>query len=465
MSPPENPPQHSGAGPAQVLSLGDATAIIVGLIVGAGIFGTPSIVAGAVESPALLVAVWVAGGVFSIIGALCYAELATAFPSAGGEYHFIGRAYGRPLAFLYGWARMTVVVAGSIAVFAYLFGDYMSRVIPLGPRSSALWAVLVVTVLTAVNYAGIREGKLTQNFFTFLECGGLVLIVVAGLLLAPDPAPSVAAGGGAPWYMGAGIGSAMVFVLFTYGGWNDAAYISAEVRDRRRNMVRALLLSIGIVTVLYLLVNLAYLKGLGYEGMTRSDAVAADLLRRVWGTTGEKLISVMIAIAALTSVNGSMIVGARSNYALGRDWPIFRALAHWDEASGSPRTAILVQGVIALALVVFGAFQNAGFKGLVEYSLPVFWGFFMLTGIALFILRVKERDAPRPFRVPGYPVVPGIFVLTCAYLLYSSLAYHRAHALVGLAVLAVGAVVMLFGLRSRFFGNRGQTTVSEPRKP
>ena len=283
------------SGPAQVLSLGDATAIIVGLTVGAGIFGTPSIVAGAVESPALLVAVWVGGGVFSLVGALCYAELATAFPSAGGEYHFIGRAYGRSLAFLYGWARMTVVVAGSIAVFAFLFGDYMSRVVNFGPHSPAIWAVLVVSVLTAVNYAGIREGKVTQNVFTFLECGGLVLIVVAGFWLAPEVAPVASAGADSrPWYMGAGIGSAMVFVLFTYGGWNDAAYISAEVRDRKRNMVRALLLSIGVVTVLYVLVNVAYLKGLGYEAMTRSDAVAADLLKRVWGSAGEKLISVMM---------------------------------------------------------------------------------------------------------------------------------------------------------------------------
>src|SRR5262245_22128162 len=223
--PSNDPPQQAGAGPAQVLSLGDATAIIVGLIVGAGIFGTPSIVAGAVETPALFVAVWIAGGVFSIIGALCYAELTTAFPSAGGEYHFIGRAYGRPIAFLYGWARMTVVVAGSIAVFAYLFGDYMSRVIHLGPQSSAIWAALVVTVLTLVNYVGIREGKWTQNFFTLLECSGLALIIVAGFALAPDPAPvpAAASSSGAPWYMGAGIGSAMVFVLFTYGGWNDAA--------------------------------------------------------------------------------------------------------------------------------------------------------------------------------------------------------------------------------------------------
>jgi len=445
-------PQGAGGQPRQTLSLFDAVAMIVGLIVGAGIFGTPAIVAGAAGSEGLLVASWVAGGVFATIGALSYAELSTAFPSAGGEYHFIQKAYGRQLAFLYGWARMTVVVAGSIAVFAYLFGDYMSRVVNLGAYSSAIWAALVVGVLTLVNYIGIREGKVTQNVFTVLEVSGLVLIVVAGLLLAPAPAPApaaAAAAGSGPWYMGAGIGTAMLFVLFTYGGWNDAAYISAEVRNRERNMVLALLVSIGIVTVLYVLVNVAYLKGLGYHAMARSDAVAADLLKIVWGGTGEKVISIMIAIAALTSVNGSMIVGARSNYALGRDWPLLGFLGRWDEASGSPRTAMLVQGGIALALVAFGAFQNSGFKGLVEYSLPVFWGFFLLVGIALFVLRAKEPNTPRPFRVPGYPVVPAIFVLMCAYLLYSSLAYHGKHALMGLAVLAVGAVVMLIGSRKK----------------
>jgi len=435
----------TAAAPRQTLSLTDACAMIVGLIVGAGIFGTPSIVAGAVGGEATLYAVWIAGGIFSIIGALCYAELATAFPSAGGEYHFIQRAFGRSLAFLYGWARMTVIVAGSIAVFAYLFGDYMSRVVSLGAHSSAIWAALVVVVLTCVNYRGIREGKATQNIFTVLEVGGLVLIVVAGLFLAAPPQAAVpaAAGAGQPWYMGAGIASAMIFVLFTYGGWNDAAYISAEVRNRDRNMSRALLLAISVVTLLYLLVNLAYLKGLGYDAMARSDAVAADLLKAVWGTTGEKLIAVMIAIAALTSVNGSMIVGARSNYALGRDWPMLGYLGRWDEASGSPKNAMLVQGVIALALVGFGAVQKSGFKGLIEYSLPVFWGFFLLTGIALFVLRVKEPAVPRPFKVPLYPVLPAVFVLMCGYLLHASLTYHGKQALVGLGVLAVGAVVLL----------------------
>jgi basic amino acid/polyamine antiporter, APA family len=215
------------------------------------------------------------------------------------------------------------------------------------------------------------------------------------------------------------------------------------VRDPRRNMVRALLYSIGLITLLYVLVNVAYAKGLGFDAMARSDAVAADLLKRTWGGFGEKLISILIAIAAITSVNGSMIVGARSNYALGRDWPALAWLGRWHDASGSPRNAMLVQGVIAFVLVLFGAVYNAGFKGLVEYSLPVFWGFFLLTGVALFVLRAREPAAPRPFRVPLYPVLPGVFVLSCAYLLYSSLAYHRGHAFVGLAVLAAGAVVLL----------------------
>jgi amino acid transporter len=440
------------ASPKQVLSLADATAIIVGLIVGAGIFKTPSLVAGFSAGETMTIVWWIAGGIISIIGAMCYAELATAFPSAGGEYHFLGRAFGRQIAFLYGWARLTVIVAGSIALFAFLFGDYFSRVVNLGEHSSALWAGIAVTVLTAVNYVGIRAGKTTQDVFTVLEVAGLVLIVVAGLLLTPDVpvvAPAAAAEATKPWHAGAGL--AMIFVLFTYGGWNDAAYISAEVRERERNMARALFLSIGLVMLLYVLVNFAYLKGLGYAGMAKSDAVAADLLGRVWGPAGEKMISVMIAIAAITSINGSIIVGARSNYALGRDWPVLGYLGHWDQASGSPRNAMLVQGAIALALVIFGAIGKSGFQGLVEFSAPVFWAFFLLTGVSLFVLRAKEPGAPRPFRVPGYPVIPVVFVVACAYLLYSSLDYHRAHALVGLGVLAVGAVVMLFG-------NRGQTT-------
>jgi len=431
--------------PTASLSIFDACMMIVGLIVGAGIFGTPAIVAGAMGDSHAILAVWVAGGLISIVGALCYAELATAFPSAGGEYHFLQCAFGRSLSFLYGWARMTVIVAGSIAVFAYLFGDYLSRVIYLGEYSSAIWASFIVFLLSWVNYQGIEEGKWTQNVFTVLEVGGLILIIVAGFFLSDGPVISTAVSPPtvAPWYAGAGIGTAMLFVLFTYGGWNDAAYISAEVRGER-NMAWALLIAISIVIVLYVLVAMAFLKGLGLSAMVGSDAVAADLLKQVWGPFGEKVISIMIAISALTSLNGSIIVGARSNYALGQDWKIFRFIGQWDENSGSPRNAMWVQGAIALVLVGLGTINKAGFNGLIEYSMPVFWGFFLLVGLSLFVLRFRHPNQPRPFRVPFYPVLPAIFVLNCGYLLYSSLIYNKIHALVGMGVLTIGVVVLIY---------------------
>jgi len=455
MPSPDNPPQHSGAGPAQVLSLGDATAIIVGLIIGAGIFKTPSIVAGSSGGETAMIIVWIAGGVVSLIGAMCYAELATAYPSAGGEYHFIGRAFGRVPAFFYAWARMTVIVAGSIAVFSFVFGDYCARLLSFGEHSSSIYAALIVVVLTVVNIIGIQAGKTTQNVLTVLEVLGLVIVLVVGLFVAPAAPQGAAQTTASSW---SGVGLAMIFVLFTYGGWNDGAYISAEVRNRERNMSRALFYSLGLVTGLYVLVNLAYLKGLGLAGMVKSDAVAADLLVRVWGTAGEKLISVMIAIATLTSINGAMIVGARSNYALGREWPFLRFLGRWDEASGSPRNAYLVQGAIALLLVGLGAIERKGFQTLVDFTAPVFWAFFLVTGLSLFALRSRDPGAARPYKVPFYPVTPALFVLSCAYMLYSSLAYTGVGALFGVGVLAAGAVVMLLG-------NRGQTTVAEPKKP
>jgi amino acid transporter len=350
---------------------------------------------------------------------------------------------------------MTVIVAGSIAVFAFVFGDYCTRLFSLGEHSSPIYAALIVVVLTVVNIVGLTAGKTTQNVFTALLVLGLVTVLTVGLSLSSGvPAATQAVPSAPSW---SGIGFAMIFVLFTYGGWNDGAYISAEVRDRERNMSRALFLSIGLVTVIYVLVNLAYVNGLGFAAVAKSEAVAADLLARAWGGAGEKLISVLVALATLTSINGSMIVGARSNYALGREWRFLRWLGYWDDTRSSPRNAYLVQGGIALALVSLGTIKRNGFQTLVDFTAPVFWAFFLLTGVSLFVLRAKHPDAPRPYRVPLYPVTPAVFVASCAYMLYSSLAYTGAGALVGVGVLATGAVVLLVGGRGRI-GVRG----SEP---
>jgi len=427
-----------------VLELRDAIGLIVGLVVGAGIFKSPSLVAANAGGAWTMLAAWLMGGIISLVGALCYAELATAFPHAGGDYHFLTRAYGRKLSFLFAWARLAVIATGSIALLAFVFGDYCSRLYSLGEHSSALYAALIVIVLTAVNIAGVKAGAGTQNWLTLVEVLGLLVIALAGLVLAPAAATAAApdAEPGRPAF-----GLCMVFVLLTYGGWNEAAYISAELKQGRRNMLRALMWSMFILTALYLLVNLAYLRGLGLAGMARSQVVAADLLEQVWGSAGARLISAMIAVSALTSINATVMVGARSNYALGCDWPVLGFLGRWNERTGSPTRALLLQGAVALALVAFGAFMRQGFETMVDFTAPVFWFFFLLTGIALFVLRWREPERARPFRVPLYPLLPLAFCASSAWMLYSSLAYTRLGALVGVGVLAAGVPLLAFALR------------------
>jgi APA family basic amino acid/polyamine antiporter len=431
--------------PVPTLGLADAVAIIVGIVVGAGVFRTPSLVAANAASEGAVLLIWIAGGLVSLVGALCYAELATAYPHAGGDYHFLTRAYGRRLAFLYAWSRITVVQTGSVALLAFVFGDYATEILPLGSHSPAVYAAVAVVALTALNLLGVREGTRTQNLLTAVEVSCLVIVIIAGLLWAApatDAATAATTTGASAGSASASFGLAMVFVLLTYGGWNEAAYVSAEMRGARRQMAWALILSIGIITGLYVLVNVAYLRGLGLGGVAQSEAVAADLMERSVGAGGAQFVSLLIAVSALTSANATVITGARTNYALGRDFRVFRFLGRWHERANTPTNALVVQGVIALALVLVATTERDGFRVMVEYTAPVFWSFFLLTGLALIILRVREPNTPRPFRVPLYPVTPLLFCAACAYMLQSSLAYTGRGALVGVALLLTGVPVL-----------------------
>lgn len=415
----------------------DALAITVGMVLGAGIFRTPSLVATNVGSPAALLGVWAAGAIVALVGALCYAELAAAYPHPGGDYHYIGRAFGGRVAYLCAWARLLVIQTGSIAVLAYVFGDYSSAALPLGPASSTVYAALAVVGVTAVNWLGVRRGVGAQNWLTLVEVSGLMLVIIAGLLIAPAaPATAPPASGGG------GLGAAMVFVLLTFGGWNEAAYLSAELKGGGRRVGRVLFGGLAAIAALYLLANLAYLRALGLGGMAGSDAVAVAVMREAFGPAGATIVAVAVAVASLTSANATAITGSRSAYALGRDVPALGWLGRWDEASGSPRNALFAQGAAALLLVVAGAWARDGFQLAVEYSAPVFWFFFLLAGMSLFVLRRREPERARPFRVPGYPVVPALFCLANAWLLWSSLVYAGRGALVGAAVVAAGALLL-----------------------
>ena len=425
------------------LGVFDAGLIIIGVVVGAGIFALPSMVAANTGSAASFAWAWILGGIVSLAGALCYAELTTTYPHSGGEHHFLRRALGRGTGVLFGWSRLSVLQTGSIAIQAYIVGDYVTRLAPLGEGSSAIYAGATVAVMTGINLLGLQHGKWTQVTLGAATCLGVLLVAATGLMGTADPAtlPEPAVGGGA----GAtpAFGLAMVFVLLAFGGWNEAAYVSADVS--RRNMVRALIGGIGAITVIYLLVNLAYLRGLGLAGIAGSKAVAADLVERMAGAELAAITSGIIAIAALSTMNATIITGGRSNFALGRELPIFRAIGRTDGARGAPRNALLVQGAITLLLVFLGALTRDGFVAIVEYTAPVFWFFFLLVGVSLFVLRWKDPDRPRPFRVPLYPLTPLIFCGMCLYMIRSSLAYTGVGALVGVGVLVAGLPLLWLG--------------------
>jgi APA family basic amino acid/polyamine antiporter len=428
--------------PKQLLSVGDGIFLTAGMIIGALIFKAPSTVAGATSGSVPFLLAWLFGGLVSLCGALVYAELASRHPDTGGEYSFLARGWGKGVAFLFAWSRMTVIQTGAIAAVAFVFGDYASEIIRLPGNSSAWWAAIAVVVLTLLNVAGTLQTKALQKAMETLLIAGLVIFSVAAIVVGGAPAKPAAGGGSV-----ASFGFAMIFVLLAYGGWNEAAYLAGEVRDARKNMTRILVGGVLIVTALYLLVNVGYLAVLGHAGVKESKAVAADVMRAIAGDKAAVLIALLVCVSVLTTINAAIFTGARTNYAMGRDFPMFRMLGAWRDKGSTPANALIVQGIITLLLVAASAATPDGFSAMVAYTSPVFWTFFLLTGLTLFVFRKRGGEHPA-FRVPLHPVVPAAFVLMCAYMLYSSIDYVRNPDFGPKFGFAVGAglLVMLAGV-------------------
>ncbi len=433
------------AQPQHLLSPLGAVALIVGIVIGAGIFKTPSMVAGIAGDVGWVIAIWLVGALVSLMGALCYAELCTAYPHAGGDYHFLHRAFGRHVSFLYAWARATVINTGSIALLAFVFGDYFSQVWSWGENGNAYWAFTIVLALTAINVLGVNASARVQMVLTAFEVLGLVAVVVAGFAVeSASPSAPAAFSSTPPMAM---MGLCLVFVLLTFGGWNEAAYVSAELKGGSRTMVRVIVISMLLLTLIYILVNLALLHGLGLKGLADSKTAAADLLGLAFGPWAQKALGLFVAIAALTSINATMVVGARTSFALGRDWHSLSALGQWQSQTGSPTRAYLFQAAISIALIALGTQEADGFSAMVEFTAPVFWGFLCLVGLSLFWLRWRDPSTPRPFKVPLYPLTPAVFCLACAYLTYSSIGYaisqNAIHVALFLLLSGVAALVVL----------------------
>jgi len=424
--------------PRKVLSLFDSTCIIVGIIIGAGIYQmAPDIAKGAGSWWGVLL-LWVVGGLLSLCGALCYAELATAYPREGGDYVYLSRAYGKWAGFLFGWAQLTVVRPGDIAVMAFAFATYIRAIWdPLASHpaySQRLFAAAATIILTFINILGVKEGKWTQNLLTVVKALGL-LAIVGVAAVAPQRGASEATFNALP------VSLALIFVLFTYGGWNEMAYVAAEVKNPRHNIVRALVLGTGAVIFLYLLVNSAFLYTLGYTGLATSQAVASDAIATAFPRIGGRLISALVCTSALGAVNGLIFTGARISYAMGAEHRTFRVLGRWHERAGTPAWALLVQGIIAVSLImVFGSFIDT-----ILYTAAAVYAFYLGTSLAVIVLRFKEPNVERPYRVTGYPATTLIFSAVCALLIYSCVTYalatRRVSIVVLLGVLLAGMLV------------------------
>jgi len=425
------------AAPQRELTLLDTTAIIVGIIIGASIYKAPDM-ARSVPSLTALLAMWAIGGLIALIGALCYAELVGLFPKQGGDYLYLSRAYGKKMGFVFAWSELWVVRPGSIGAVAYVFADYANQLWPLDSSAAlVIYAAGAIVLLSVVNIVGVRESKWTQNLLTIAKVFGLGIVIVVALAGPGGPKAAAPALSRNSDYT-----LALILILYAYGGWSEVAYVAAEVRNAQRNILRALLLGLGTVALIYVVANYAFASALGFEQFQRSNAIATDVLQIRGFERAGQLVAALICISTLGSIHGQIFTVARIYYALGVDQPMYAPLGRWSPRFGTPVAAIVLQTVATLIPVVAFGLNADGFYRLVIFATPVFWFFFLLVGIALFVLRQVEADATRAFRVPFYPWLPLAFCLSSLFMLYSSFTYavqnRASEALWSVIILAVG---------------------------
>jgi amino acid transporter len=371
--------------------------------------------------------IWLVGGFIALTGVLCYAELSTAYPQEGGDYVYQSRAYGSWAGYLFAWSQVVIIRPADITLMSFIFARYAQTFFAPLENGRLFYAAVAVVVLTIINVLGVKEGKWTQNFLTVIKVLGLLGIIIAGLV-APEESPLPVQ---TRAFTPGGLELALILVLFTFGGWNEMAYVAGEVKRPKRNIIRALLIGITTVTALYVLVNGAFLSALGYTKMAVSQAVAVDTIAKVFPDTAAKAISILISISALGAINGLIFTGARISYALGDAHKSFEILGRWSLKLGTPVCALVLQGGLSLVIV----FIAGSFIDTILYTAPAVWLFFLATGLSVFVLRRKEAHIPRPYKVSGYPVTAIIFCVCCIFMLYSSISYALANKPIGLIIL------------------------------
>ena len=445
------------------LQVWDAVNLLVGIVVGTAIFKTPADVFRNVPDAPTGLLVWGLGAVFALSGALCYCELVTTYPRFGAEYVYLSRAYGQRTGFLFAWMQMCVILTGSIGAMAFVFADYSGAIHQLPEESAAfanpLIASSAIALLTLLHLGGVHVGKTIQNFLSVTKIAALAGILLIGMLSAGHPGAVTES----TVSREVNYGLALVFVLYAYGGWNDAAMVTPEVENHQENMPRALLIGLGMIAVLYVSLNYAFYRVLGFEGLCNSEVPATDVVERTIGYRASVVMSLVVMCSALGAIHGMLFSSSRLLSAIGEDYTIFARWNVWSQR-GTPAVAIMTVAFISLVLVQavgteYGRSLTVsmatgiglpkpdwdqyfgGFQTLVAATAPIFWFFFGLVGFAVMILRKTDGQRHRPFRVPWYPIPPLVFLASSLFMLWKSLDYAKELTLLSLPVFVLGLIL------------------------
>ena len=434
------------------LSVLDSTSLVMGVIIGSGIFLVPGSIARQLPALSTVIAVWIVGGFLSVLGGLALAELGASIPRAGGLYVYIERAYGRPAGFIYGWMGLAIVNSGSVATMAVGVGSYVASIAHLTPLQQKLFQICVLAVFTAINCFGVKAGKWVQNVLSLTKLGGLLLMTVVLLLhghrvnLSSDFWP-----GTGQFHFGA-FGIALIAVLWAYDGWHTLSFAAGEVRDPTRTIPLSLMLGTLACVVVYLLANLAYYSVLAPSAIRASDRVAAVAVTTAAGSVAGMVLTILISISILGAINGSTFSTPRATMAMANDGLFFRAFGRVSPRYHTPTVALIAHGIWAAVLTLLGTFQEL-------FTAVIFtaWIFYGLSVLGVIVLRIREPQLARPYKCPWYPFAPLLFVLATLWIVGNTIITDFKHALYGIALMAFG-VPLYFLFRA--FDNAREREVS-----
>jgi APA family basic amino acid/polyamine antiporter len=426
-------------GLVRTLRQGDLVLVVIGTVIGSGIWLVPgTVLRNTAGDPGVALLVWLVGGVCSLLGALTFAELGTSYPDAGGSYTYVREAFGRFPAFLLGWTLFLAVNTGSTATLAVAFANYAGELVPLGAVGRKLLPAIMIVAVSAVNIRGVRHGATVQNWSTAVKVAAILALAIAGLSLGAGGAAATSRAFSTPLTPGllSGSGVALLGVLWAYEGWINVTNSAGEALDPQRTFSRGIIAGTAALIALYLLANIGYLATLGPEGVAGSQRVAADAVRVLFGPVAAKLVSVAVLVSVFSAANGLALTGPRMYYAMARDGIFFRALGAVHARFGTPAMAIAAGGAWAVLLTLWGSFEQ-----LLTYVVFASWLFAALAAASVFVLRRRHPEARRPFRVPGYPVTPALYIVAALAIVANTVVARPVQALAGLGIVLLGTPV------------------------